>query len=108
MYKVKKIKTLKAKTSHPKKQTFLISDLTFIKKNPYPNTLPENKRNAWLSDGMNDPIEVIQHSINSTPRMGAGGSLYIEKRYSIKKGSSRINYALLNGYDAIEGIIVDE
>ena len=57
---------------------------------------------------MNDPIEVIQHSISSTPRMGAGGSLYIEKRYSIKKGSSRINYALFNGYDAIEGIIVDE
>ena len=57
---------------------------------------------------MNDPIEVIKHSINSTPRMGAGGSLYIEKRYSIKKGSSRINYALSNGYDAIEGIIVDE
>ena len=57
---------------------------------------------------MNDQIEVIQHSISSTPRMGAGGSLYIEKRYSIKKGSSRINYALLNGYDAIEGIIVDE
>ena len=105
---MKKIKTLKAKTSHPKKQTFLISDLTFIKKNPYPNTLPENKRNAWINDGMNDPIEVIQHSISSTPRMGAGGSLYIEKRYSIKKGSSRINYALLNGYDAIEGIIVDE
>ena len=57
---------------------------------------------------MNDPIEVIQHSISPTPRVGAGGSLYIEKRYSIKKGSSRINYALLNGYDAIEGIIVDE
>ena len=108
MCKVKKIKVLRAKTSHPNKQTFLISDLTFIKKNPYPNTLPENKRNAWLSDGMNDPIEVIQHSISSTPRMGAGGSLYIEKRYSIKKGSSRINYAILNGYDAIEGIIVDE
>ena len=74
-------KILKAKTSHPNKQTFLISDLTFIKKNPSPNTLPENKRNAWLSDGMNDPIEVIEHSISPTPRVGAGGSLYIEKRY---------------------------
>ena len=108
MYKVKKTKILKAKTSHPKKQTFLISDLTFIKKNPYPNTLQEDDRNAWLSDGMNDPIEVIKHSINPTPRVGAGGSLYIEKRYSIKKGSSRINYAIQNGYEAIEGIIVDE
>ena len=57
---------------------------------------------------MNDPIEVIQHSISSTPRMGAGGSLYIEKRYSIKKGSSRITAAVEKGYDAIEGIIVDD
>ena len=108
MYKVKKIKVLKAKTSHPHKQTFLISDLTFIKKNPYPNTLDEDKRNNWMNDGMNDPIEVIKHTISPTPRKGAGGSLYIEKQYSIKRGSSRINYALANGYDAIEGIIVDE
>ena len=63
MFKVKKIKVLKAKTSHPHKQTFLISDLTFIKKNPYPNTLDKNKRNNWMSDGMNDPIEVIKHTI---------------------------------------------
>ena len=108
MYKVKKIKTLKAKTSHPKKQTFLISDLTFIKKNPYPNTLDENKRSKWMSDGMNEPIEVIKHTISPVPRRGVGGTLYIEKQYSIKRGSSRINYALVNGYDAIEGIIVNE
>ena len=108
MFKVKKIKILKAKTSHPKKQTFLISDLTYIKKNPYPNTLPEDQRNTWLDAGMNDPIEVIKHTISPPPRRGVGGVLYIEKKYSIKKGSSRINYALSNGYDAIEGIIVDE
>ena len=105
---MKKIKTLKAKTSHPKKQTFLISDLTFIKKNPYPNTLDENKRSKWMSDGMNAPIEVIKHTISPVPRRGVGGTLYIEKQYSIKRGSSRINYALSTGYDAIEGIIVDE
>ena len=40
--------------------------------------------------------------------MGAGGQLYIEKQYSVKRGSSRISYAVVNGYDAIEGIIVDE
>ena len=57
---------------------------------------------------MNDPIHVIRHSISSTPRMGAGGQLYIEKQYSVKRGSSRISYAVENGYDAIEGIIVDE
>ena len=57
---------------------------------------------------MNDPIHVIRHSISSTPRMGAGGQLYIEKQYSVKIGSSRVSYAVANGYDAIEGIIVDE
>ena len=99
---------MKAKTSHPKIQTFLISDLTYIHKNPYPNTLPEDQRNTWLNDGMNDPIHVIRHSISSKKRMGAGGTIYIEKQYSIKRGSSRINYALANGYDAIEGIIINE
>ena len=103
-----KIKVLKAKTSHPKTQTFLISDLKYIKKNPYPDTLDESKRNTWLNDGMNDPIHVIRHSISPTPRMGAGGQLYIEKQYSVKRGSSRICYALANGYNAIEGIIIDE
>ena len=57
---------------------------------------------------MNEPIEVIKHTISPVPRRGAGGTLYIEKQYSIKRGSSRINYALVNGYDAIEGIIVNE
>ena len=57
---------------------------------------------------MNDPIHVIRHSISSTPRMGAGGQLYIEKQFSVKRGSSRVSYAVANGYDAIEGIIIDE
>ena len=61
-----------------------------------------------MSDGMNEPIEVIKHTISPVPRRGGGGTLYIEKQYSIKRGSSRINYALVNGYDAIEGIIVNE
>ena len=56
MYKVTKIKVLKAKTSHPKIQTFLISDLKFTNKNPYPNTLDKDKRDTWMNDGMRDPI----------------------------------------------------
>ena len=108
MFKVKKIKVLKAKISHPNKQTFLISDIKFTNKNPYPDTLDEDKRDTWMNDGMNDPIEVIKHTISPTPRKGAGGQLYIEKQYSTVKGSSRINYALANGYDAIEGIIINE
>ena len=61
-----------------------------------------------MSDGMNDPIEVIKHTISPTPRRGVGGVLYIEKKYSVKKGSSRITAAVEKGYNAIEGIIVDD
>ena len=102
------MKVLKAKISHPKKQIFLISDLTYIKKNPFPDFLPIEKRQTWMNDGMNDPIEIIKHEISETPRKGANGVEYKEKQYSIYKGSSRINYALANGYDAIEGIIINE
>ena len=102
------MKILKAKRSHPKKQIFLISDLKYTKKNPYPNTLPEEERSDWLKDGMNDPIEVIKHTITNTPRKGANGMNYVEKQYSTYRGSSRINYALQGGYEAIEGIIINE
>jgi hypothetical protein len=57
---------------------------------------------------MNDPIQVIQHSISPTERRGVNGALYIEKKYSVKKGSSRITAAVEKGYNAIEGIIVDD
>jgi len=56
---------------------------------------------------MNDPIEVIEHNISNTPRQGANGVVYKEKKYSIYKGSSRINAAVELGYDAIEGIIIN-
>jgi hypothetical protein len=57
---------------------------------------------------MNNPIEVIQHTISDTPRYGANGALYKEKKYSIYKGSSRISAAVELGYNAIEGIIVND
>ena len=93
------MKVLKAKTSHPKKQIFLISDLTYIKKRPWPSLLS--------GEEMNDPVEVIEHNISNTPRQGANGVVYKEKKYSIYKGSSRINAAVELGYDAIEGIIIN-
>ena len=93
------MKILKAQISHPKKQIFLISDLTYIKKRPWPSLLSGEK--------MQDPIEVIQHTISNTPRQGANGTVYKEKKYSIYKGSSRVNAAVQLGYDAIEGIIVN-
>ena len=102
------MKIYRAKISHPKKQVFRISDLTYIKKNPYPNTLDKDKRENWLDDGMNDPIEVIEHTISPTVRHGVNGTIYKEKQYSIYKGSSRINSAVSKGYDAIEGIIIKD
>ena len=88
-----------AKTSHPQKQTFLISDLKYIKKRPWPSLVQ--------GEQMQDPIEIIQHSMSDKVRYGSMGYPYIEKKYSVKKGSSRINYALENGYTHIEGIIVE-
>jgi len=41
-------------------------------------------------------------------RYGAGGVIYKEKKYSTYKGSQRINAAIQLGYDAIEGIIINE
>ena len=87
------MKILKVKTSHPNKQTFLISDLTFIKKNPYPNTLPENKRNAWLNDGMNDMgfrAEIIE-SIDQFD------SIANQRVYPLKKHIIKIKAVDFNG-----------
>ena len=90
---------MKAKISHPQKQTFLISELKYIKKRPWPSLMQ--------GETMQDPIHVIKHFVSDKPRKGAGGVEYVEKKYSVKKGSSRINAALLKGYNAIEGIIVE-
>jgi hypothetical protein len=57
---------------------------------------------------MIEPIEVIKHNISNTPRMGAAGHSYIEKQYSVWKGSQRIQAALQLGYTHIEGIIINE
>ena len=101
------MKILKAKTSHPKKQILPISDLTYI--NYY------EKYNPKLTDGvgdikdiMNNPIEIIKHTISETPRYGAGGKIYKEKLYSVIKGNQRVTQAVRLGYTHIEGIILNE
>ena len=96
-----KMKVLKAKTSHQDKEVFRISELTYIK-----NSQP-------LIDLINgkelvDPIEVVLHLKNSKVRYGSMGIPYIEKRYSVKKGSQRVAAAKQLGYTHIEGIIINE
>jgi len=94
------MKILKAQTQHPKTQTFQISNLTYIKTMTPLNELLQGKK-------MQNPIEVIRHEIYSN-RLGANGENYIEKKYSVYRGSQRIQAALQLGYTHIEGIIINE
>ena len=61
-----------------------------------------------ISSNKSSMAEVIEHTISPTVRYGVKGKIYKEKQYSIYKGSSRINAAVSKGYDAIEGVIVED
>jgi hypothetical protein len=95
------MKILKAKKDHLKKQTFQINDLTYIKSS-------DPLKELLNGEDMNDPIEIIKHTISEQPRMGGAGMPYIEKQYSVYKGSQRIQAALQLGYTHIEGIIIND
>ena len=95
------MRILKAKKNYLNKQTFQISDLTYV-------TRMTPLKELLNGEDMIEPIEVIKHSISDTPRMGAVGQPYIEKQYSVWKGSQRIQAAIKLGYTHIEGIIINE
>ena len=102
------MKILKAKTSHPKKQIFQISDLNY---NHY-----YEKNNSKLVNGaedilngaeMIDPIQVKKYSnSNVGERYGANGKIYRERIYGVWKGNQRVTAAIKLGYTHIEGIII--
>ena len=95
------MKILKAKRNYLNKQTFQISDLTFIRTaTPLPEILN--------GEDMIEPIQIVKHSISNVSRMGANGIAYIEKSYSVHKGNQRLKAGLQLGYTHIEGIIVNE
>ncbi len=100
------MKTLKAKILHPKKQILKISDLSY---NPhyYKNNVPLNQGVDKITNIMEQPIEVFKHKVSKTPRMGALGKPYIEKKYSVQKGGQRVTRAVQLGYTHIEAIIYD-
>ena len=95
------MKILKATKSYLNKQTFQISDLTFIR-----TAIP--LKELLNGEEMIEPIQIIKHTINDVSRMGANGTPYIEKSYSVFKGSQRIKAALQLGYTHIEGTIINE
>ena len=96
-----KMNLLKAKKTHTDKEVFRISELNIVKNSKPLKELMNNEQ-------MIDPIEVILHLKSNKLRYGSMGIPYIEKRYSVKKGSQRVVAAQKLGYTHIEGIIVNE
>ena len=95
------MKTLKAKKSYLNKQTFQISDLTYIKRiTPLKELLN--------GEDMIEPIEIMKHEQSENLRLGANGVNFVEKKYSVWRGNQRIQAALQLGYTHIEGTIINE
>ena len=59
-------------------------------------------------EDMQNPIEVRQHNYSLTPRKGVNGVAYSEKKYSVFRGSQRVQAAKQMGYTHIEGVIIND
>ena len=95
------MKILKAKKNYLNKQTFQISDLTYIDRmTPLKELLN--------GENMIEPIEIMKHEQSKNLRLGANGVNFVEKKYSVWRGNQRIQAALQLGYTHIEGIIINE
>ena len=95
------MKLLKAKQDNPHKIILEISKLAHIKSmTPLPELLN--------GEDMQNPIEVLKHEVSDKPRYGVNGVPYIEKNFSVWKGSQRVKAAIELGYTHIEGVIINE
>jgi len=99
------MKILKAKTSHPKKQIYPISELAYIKYYEVNEIYLQNLSEPF---DMINPIEINKHVVSPTVRYGAGGKIYKEKKYSVVRGNQRVTLAKKLGYTHIEGVIINE
>ena len=94
------MRLLKAKADNQKKIILEISKIHYIKSmTPLPELLEGQE--------MLNPIEVKKHTYSLSPRKGVGGVTYSEKKYSVWRGSQRVQAALKLGYTHIEGVIVN-
>ena len=100
------MKTLKAKTSHPRKQILKISDLTY-NQHYHKYSVKLDQGVDKITDVMEQPIEVFKHKVSKTQRMGVSGKPYIEKLYSVHKGGQRVTRAAQLGYTHIEAIVYE-
>ena len=100
------MKTLKAKTLHPRKQILKISDLTY-NQHYHKYNVELDQGVDKITDIMEQPIEVFKHKVSKTQRMGVGGKPFIEKIYSVHKGGQRVTRAVQLGYTHIEAIVYE-
>ena len=95
------MKVLKAKLEDNKKIILEIDKIHYIKSmTPLPELLN--------GEELNNPIEVMKHEVSDKPRYGVGGVPYIEKQFSVWRGSQRVQAALKLGYTHIEAIVINE
>ena len=95
------MKLLKAKADNQKKIILEISKIHYIKSmTPLPELLK--------GEDMQNPIEVKQHSYSLIPRKGVGGKAYNEKKYSVFRGSQRVQAAIKLGFTHIEGVVIND
>ena len=57
---------------------------------------------------MQNPIEVKKHTYSLAPRKGVNGVAYSEKKYSVFRGSQRVQAAIKLGYTHIEGVVIND
>ncbi len=95
------MKLLKAKQKLKNKFIVEISKIHYIK-----SMTPLKE----LLDGEDllNPIEVRQHSYSLKPRFGVNGKPYAEKKYSVYRGSQRVQAAIKLGYTHIEAIVLND
>ena len=100
------MKTLKAKTSHPRKQILKISDLSY-NQHYHKYNVKLDQGVDEITDIMEQPIEVFKHKISKTPRVGVGGKPYVEKSYSVQVGGQRVTRAVQLGFTHIEAVVYE-
>ena len=100
------MKTLKARTSHPRNQILKISDLTY-NQHYHKYNVKLDQGVDKITDIMEHPIEVFKHKKSHVNRFGALGVEYKEKKYSVQKGGQRVTRAVQLGYTHIEAIVYE-
>ena len=95
------MKLLKAKADNQKKIKLEISKIHYIK-----SMTPLHE--LLNVEEMQNPIEVKKHTYSLTPRKDVNVVPYSQKRYSVFRGSQRVQAALKLGYTHIEGIVINE